>query len=131
MQASLSFAHCLMPRPPLCFGRQTEFQPIRWIFRLFGSSNQRKSLANLSKALVVLAGKRQQCMAWMGREHKVELMRVILPAGERSLAFQPVSFFLARSRIKSKSFLDGLLERSGIPRYFPKSGVGYPRWNRC
>ena len=74
----------------------------------------------LSKSL---AGRALHCIIYAGMVEEDAWTRIVLPAKDNRLAFQPTSFYLTLSRTKLKSWLLDPRCIIGKPRYLPRLGV--------
>ena len=108
-----------MPRPPPSnlLGLQILFQLIKWSFFSPISWPHQKDLTIESILLQIDLGTLKQEKEYKGGDWRIEEMRVVLPACERSLAFQPYNLELSLSIRNWKSAIRFPLNLKLIPRY--------------
>ena len=79
------FLISLMPKPPLFLFLQITFHWIRWYFLFYPFPCQKKVLLCLSRVSVVVLGRRYMDIWYINVLDKLELIRVNLPAMDKSL----------------------------------------------
>ena len=106
----------LIPRPPAFLGQQIVSQFSKCNFLAPGSLPH-QNLAIQSILLVIVSGTLKQQKVYKGMSWRIEEMRVVLPACETKLAFQPwsLAWILSSKTWKSATLL--LLSLNFIPKY--------------